>query len=187
MPAIFTGYTLDCKDSFGGIKTVRLATLDVIDSIIEVDGYLINIALKTGGNFFEFQQVKSVSNFSSLGALDRKTGLNSYSEALNLSFNKMSVATSAMLQKLIKNTLVGVVEDRNGEAFLLGRENGLKITGGSMYSGKASGDKNGYDIQLTGIEKKISHISPVFIRNVFYPSVSTYTRKFENTFTIEFE
>jgi len=46
-----------------------------------------------------------------------------------------------------------VVEDYNGNAYLVGRENGADVTGGTIVSGAAMGDLSGYTIAFNAMER----------------------------------
>jgi len=48
---------------------------------------------------------------------------------------------------------VVVVEDNNGNAWVMGLEHGAEVTGGSIVTGAAFGDLTGYNITLTGQER----------------------------------
>lgn len=162
--AIIAGYTIDCnKNNVGGLKVVRIASKCDIDTITEVAGIITAIAMKPTKKFYEFQLVKSTSNFTLTPTVNAQNGTAYYAEALTLVFNKISAATSAIVDSLVKSGMVAIVEDKNGEVMLLGRTLGLDVSGGSITSGTASGDRNGYDVQLAGEEPKISHVDPTII------------------------
>ena len=46
-----------------------------------------------------------------------------------------------------------VVEDYNGNAYLVGREHGADVTGGTIASGAAMGDMSGYTLTFNAIER----------------------------------
>ena len=48
---------------------------------------------------------------------------------------------------------VVVVEDNNGNAWVMGLEHGSEVTGGSIVTGSAFGDLTGYNITLTANER----------------------------------
>jgi len=70
-------------------------------------------------------------------------------QTLTIVLNKMQAATSQEIKLLAMNRLIAVVEDRNSKYWLLGETNGLMREGGKGGSGKAFGDRNGYEITLT--------------------------------------
>ena len=46
-----------------------------------------------------------------------------------------------------------IVEDYNGNAYLVGREHGADVTGGSIASGAAMGDMSGYSLTFNAMER----------------------------------
>ena len=48
--------------------------------------------------------------------------------------------------------LSAIVKDQRGEYWLLGFQNGIRVSAGAMNTGKAFGDLNGVTITLTGKE-----------------------------------
>lgn len=165
MPSAITGgYVADCnKNNVGGLKVVKIASKCDIETITELNGVITAIDMVTGSKFYEFQLVKSTSNFSLAPTSNAQNGTAFYAEALSLVFNKMKSTTSALVDSLVKSSIVAIVEDKNGEAFLLGRTLGLDLSGGTIGSGTASGDRNGYELQFSGEEAKISHVDPTII------------------------
>jgi len=57
------------------------------------------------------------------------------------------------LRLLGLNRLMAIVTDRNGKYWLLGRSNGLDVSGGTSQTGTAFGDRNGYEMTFTGMEE----------------------------------
>ena len=47
-----------------------------------------------------------------------------------------------------------VVEDYNGNAFLMGLDHGADVSGGTIVTGAAMGDLSGYTLTLSGMETK---------------------------------
>lgn len=162
--AIEEGYEIDCnKDSLGGLIRVRMAAKNDIESITETDKIVTAIVMKTGKRFYNFALVKSTSNFLTTITSTPANGSVFYAESLSLVFNKLKAATSKIVDNLARASVVAIVEDRNGEVILLGRENGLDVSGGTAGSGTAGGDRSGYELQFAGEEKIISHVDPVIV------------------------
>ena len=53
---------------------------------------------------------------------------------------------------LLKNRLTVIVQDVNDNYFAMGHTTGAEATGGTVGTGTAKGDFNGYQIQLTAEE-----------------------------------
>lgn len=185
MSAISSGYSIDFRnDSIGGLRLVRLAAFEDVEYIEDL-GEVVNLGLKNDKQFYTFQLYKNVSSFTTGPNKDKKKGLVPYNESLNLIFNKMKKESSALVSQLLKSSVIAIVEDKTGNFILLGRDGGLRVDNTTAGSGTSSGDRNGYEVRLTGTAKKISHVWQQFITDAFYPD--QYTRIFENQFATQFE
>jgi hypothetical protein len=170
--AISSGYTIDCnKDSLGGLKVIYIAERKSIEGYTETAGIVTAITLATGKQFYKFELVKSSSSFTITPTANVGNGTLFFAESVQLVMNKLKSSTSALVESLAKASLVMIAEDRNGEVFLLGRENGLDISGGTIGSGTAGGDRSGYDLPFSGEEAKISHVDPTIIAGLLVPAV----------------
>lgn len=173
MPCGFTaGYAQDCnKDSIGGLARIRIAPFKDVVSVTETAGVITAITLATGKQFYDFQLTKNTSNFSITPTPNVQNGTTFYAEAVTFVMNKMKATTSALVDSLAKSSLVMLVEDKNGETMLLGRSNGLDMSGGTVGSGTASGDRSGYELQFAGEEPVISHVDPTIVAALLVPAV----------------
>lgn len=172
MSAITSGYTLDCnaKDNVGGLAEVLLANKCDVDTITVLDGVVTAITMKTAKQFYKFQLTKATSGFTLTPTANAQNGTSFFAESLTLIINKMKSATSKIFNGLVQGTFVAIAKDRNGEYVMLGKENGLDVTGGTAGSGTASADRNGYEGQFTGEEKEITHVDPTIIAGLLTPA-----------------
>ena len=75
-----------------------------------------------------------------------------YTQVLSLVLNKLVAADITEVQNLAKGRLAIVVQDNNDNYFVLGHTRGAELTGGSIATGTALGDLNGYTLEFTGEE-----------------------------------
>jgi hypothetical protein len=75
-----------------------------------------------------------------------------YTQVLSLVLNKPVAADITEIQNLAKGRLAIVVQDNNDNYFVLGHTRGAELTGGSIATGTALGDLNGYTLEFTGEE-----------------------------------
>jgi len=62
------------------------------------------------------------------------------------------VAVRNEIKLLAQNTLIAVAKDNNGKYWLVGRQNGIDLTTGTMGTGTAFGDRSGFDLTFAGSE-----------------------------------
>lgn len=144
--ALTQGYSLSCRDSAGGIKSVYFIEFDNVSGVTESAGTATAIAKANGGRFWKYNLQKGTGSFEESYSDDSNNGTSFHTHTLNIVLNKMQAATSQEIKLLAQNRLLAVVEDRNSKYWLLGKENGLERTGGKAGSGTAFGDRNGYEL-----------------------------------------
>lgn len=154
--ALTQSYTLDCKDSIGGLKAVWFAAVEDIASWTGSAGTYTAVTMDSGKYFWKYDLVKESSNFAEAVNTNVQNGTVFYAQTLEIILNKLQVNTRNEILLLAKNRLVALVQDNNGKTWVLGEVNGLDLTGGGSATGTAFGDRNGYTLTFTGNEKEMA-------------------------------
>lgn len=164
MPCQLTqGYLYDCKDNVGGIKKVWIASRDDVDQITETAGVVTAITMASN-QFYLYDLVRESSNFAEAVNTNVQNGTIFFAQTCEIILNKMQVNTRNEIILLAQNRLCVIVEDNNGRYWLLGRKNGVDLTGGGSGSGTAYGDRNGYTLTFTGSEQELApNVDPAVI------------------------
>lgn len=154
--ALTQGYTLDCKDSVGGIKAVWFIASDDVSAITEASG-IVSAITKSGGKvFYKYELVKNTGSLTETVTASVENGTVFYAQELSIVLNKMQANTRNEILLLAKNNLLAVVQDSNNKYWLLGKDNGIDITGGTAATGTAQGDRNGYTLTFSGGEPALA-------------------------------
>lgn len=154
--ALTQGYTLDCKDSIGGIKAVWFIATGDVSSVAEASGVVTAITKASGKVFYKYQLVKNSSSLTENVNANVQNGTVFYAQELSIILNKLQANTRNEILLLAKNNLLAVVEDANGKYWLLGKQNGIDLTGGNGATGTAQGDRSGYTLTFSGSEKELA-------------------------------
>lgn len=146
------GFTVDCRDSVGGIETFYIGSLDEIASVTASAGVVT--AIDTGsGAFYEYEVRKQTSNATETYTADDSNGTLFHEQEVTVQLSKMDATKRNEIFLLGKNRVMIIAKDRNGKYFLYGKKNGLTL-GGSSQTGTAMGDLNGYTLTFTGAEEE---------------------------------
>ena len=157
MPCALTqGYTLDCKDSLGGIKAVWMIESGNVTAVTEASGVVSSITKASGKVFRKYELVKSTGSLTETITASVENGTVFYAQELSIVLNKLQANTRNEILLLAQNTLMVVVQDANDKYWLLGRTQGCDVTGGTAATGTATGDRNGYTLTITGAEKQLA-------------------------------
>jgi len=144
---------LGCRDSIGGISLAYIGNFNANQ------GYILNgtneITGITGSgtvSYYTFEQEMETGSFTQEGAFSTENGTIFFTQNLGLTFQKNDAALRNTLLVLSQANLSVIVKDQRGEYWLMGYQNGVRVTAGAMNTGKAYGDLNGVTITLTGKE-----------------------------------
>lgn len=152
--ALTQGFTLDCKDAIGGIKSVRFASLSDWESL---DPAYSTGAVTFGSAsavFHKYELDKEESSFNDDPTAGSNKGTLYYTPAITFILSKLDVAKRNEIQLLCRNRVVAIVETREASPtyWAIGVTNGLDFSTGTGGSGTAAADLNGYTMTFTGME-----------------------------------
>ena len=154
--ALTSNYTLDCRDSVGGLVEIYFIEEGNVESITEASGVVTAITKASGKVFRKYEQDQDTAFFvENLNSNVQNSSL-FYQQELTIVCNKMQTATRNELLLLNKNRLIAVAKDANGAYWLLGKTRFLHATAGNSGSGTASGDRNGYTFTYTALEPSLA-------------------------------
>jgi len=140
-----------CKDSVGGIKAVYFA--DFGDLTIAYDGTDTDVIDDLGAVTVFKYELKGNSTFEQTITSSRENGTTFFEQALNLTLKKLTVQDHKELKLMSYGRPHIVVQDYNGNAFLMGAEHGCDVTGGTIATGAAMGDMSGYTLTFSAMEQ----------------------------------
>lgn len=144
-----TGRKVPCKNAVGGIKNVYFSDYDSLGDITETSGEIT--AFGGTPEFFKFE-VKGNSSLETTINSSRENGTTFYESTLNLTLTLQDKATQEEIKLISAARPHVVVEDYNGNFFLMGLEHGADVNGGSIVTGAAMGDLTGYTLTLLAQE-----------------------------------
>ena len=154
--ALTSNYTLDCRDSIGGLVEIYFIEEGNVESITEASGVVTAITKASGKVFRKYEQDQDTAFFVENLNSNVQNGSQFYQQELTIVCNKMQTATRNELLLLNKNRLIAVAKDANGAYWLLGKTRFLHATAGNSGSGTASGDRNGYTFTYTALEPSLA-------------------------------
>ena len=154
--ALTQGYTLDCRDSLGGITEVYFIASSDITSSTEASGVITALTKDTGKRFYKYELTKGTSVLTENVNSNVQNGTLYYTPELTIILNKLQANTRNEILLLAKNLLVAVAKDNNGKYWYLGKTRGIDLTAGSATSGTADADRSGYTLTFAGSEPELA-------------------------------
>ncbi len=155
--AITKGRGVGCKTAFAGINNIYI--LDFSDTIAALGDSSGTITLPTDNSaeFFKFEVQGALSSLETAVTSSRDNGTTFYESTLNITFQNLDVATQEELKLLNRGRAHYVVElfqdgAGNTKRLLLGRDNGCEVTSGTIVTGAAPGDLQGFTLTVVATE-----------------------------------
>jgi hypothetical protein len=150
MPCLMsTGRKLACKDAVGGIQKVFFADYGTLGTATITAG-LVTAFSGTTYTLFQYD-VKSASGLEQTITSSNDNGTTFFEQTLTLVLTKLDAATQVELAKVIATRPHVFVQDNNGNYLAVGMTRGCDVNG-TISTGVALGDLNGYSLTITGQE-----------------------------------
>lgn len=153
---VSAGRELPCKAGFGGIKSAYFFDLDGLNGTdnappIYQDGVITALATGASPTVYEYD-VKNTSSLETAINSSRETGTTFYEQTLSLTLTYLDPPTQEQIKLLAWGRPSVAVEDYYGNMFIVGLENGVEMTGGTIGTGTQPGDLSGFTMTLVGQE-----------------------------------
>ncbi len=145
-----------CKDSIGGLAGVYFFQQYTTGSFTQTAGSAQADPLLTGipsGSILYYYQLKGTSAYTETVNTSRENGTTFFSQELTLNLKKLTNEMTTQLKLMAYGRPQIIVATMNGEAFLVGKEEGADLTAGTIQTGAGMGDLFGYSVTMTGQEK----------------------------------
>ena len=152
--AIVSGYTIDCRESVGGIDAVFFAEFGNV-TILDASGIVTGITKVTGKKFYKFEiptKSSAVASSNPMGSIENGTLF--FEQTLDFPINKRDATTRNIITTLSKNKIVAVTLDKDGTYRMYGKQFGMYLGGSTGTSGAAAGDAQGYVLKFEATEKE---------------------------------
>ena len=161
--ALTKGRGLDCNRISGGVKFIYFGVLDQFTAPIETVGLPVTAGevtdLEMGANdLYRYTMPLGVASITDTIVGSRENGTIYYTPTAQVLFNRLSKEDQNQV-KLLGATKVVVFAQLNQQTtagtdiiVAMGVVNGMELNAGTIDSGAAWGDKNGYTLTFDGME-----------------------------------
>jgi uncharacterized protein GlcG (DUF336 family) len=147
---ISLGYNEPCKDSVAGLTAVYFMNFNTGSFVLNATDVVT--AFPSGSTVYKYE-LKGTNGYTETVNTSRDNGTTFFSQELSLQLKKLTAEATKELKLLAYSRPKIVVADRNGNAFLVGKNEGADMTAGTITTGTAYGDLSGYTMVFTGQEQ----------------------------------
>lgn len=154
--ALTTGFTLDCRNSNGGIEAVYFTEIANKATLTSASGLVSALTLSTGKQFFKYELRKKTSVFEQNIQVNNENGTVFYEQTLSVKLDKLEITKRNEILLLAQNNLMVIIKDNNGVYWLMGETRGALLNGGKGSTGTAYGDMSGFELTFMGEEPELA-------------------------------
>ena len=139
-----------CKDQIGGLNAIYFVNFGDMGVLSVTDETVTGISAATPDAYK--YDLRGNSNFEQSLTSSRENGTTFAEQTLTVSLKKQDSATHKEVKLLAYGRPQIIIEDNNGNRFLMGEEFGAEMTASSS-TGSGMGDKSGYELSFVASEK----------------------------------
>jgi len=151
------GRGLDCNRISGGIKFVYFAVYDQVTSIPQTSGEITDIEMGSSV-LYRYTMPMGVASLTDTIVGSRENGTIYYTPTLSVILNRLTKEDQNQIKLLGATRTICFAQLNeqlaNGHDVIvgMGMVNGMELNAGTMDSGAAWGDRNGYTLTFDGME-----------------------------------
>jgi hypothetical protein len=145
---------ISCKNAVSGLKAIYLANYDnygFITSSTTVGQVLTDLGALT--EVFKYELKNSANSIQEDMTSNRDNGTTFFQQVVNFTLTKVSKEMAFQIKMMAWGRPQIFVETMGGDFILLGKENGLEISGNAQVGGTMD-SLNGYVLTGTGMERE---------------------------------
>lgn len=158
--ALGMDYALGCNNSKGGMRRMYIIELENLGAITAAVGAVTAITNPTAKKWRKYELVRATANADADLQVNPENGSSHVVETISIVLNTVSAAVSNELKAVAGNRLAIIVVDRNNNGWLYGKDYGMTAKTVKAMTGKAGGDRNGYEAQFEGDEDELPWYVP---------------------------
>lgn len=153
---IINSIPLECRNNIGGIQAVFISNHSDNFYFFPAAGLIpiISFSPSTENTFYTFSQNIETASYEENIQESYENGTSYFIQKLSIKLYKLSASTNEMINSLGKGLYDIIFLDNNGNYFLPGAFNQMRVVESSVSSGKMMGDLSGATIVFEGKEKK---------------------------------
>lgn len=148
--AITGGYTIECRESVGGIQTLWVLEKSKMTAYAESSGTLSSIT--TTNDFWKIEVPRGTAFASNSITASQENGTFFYTHEINFPVNSRSASVRNLINVLAKNKCVFVTLEGDGVYRMYGASFGLFLDSAESGSGTSLADRNGSMLKFSSQE-----------------------------------
>ena len=139
-----------CKDALGGIKRIFIGEWSEGIWNAPVAGEIDDASAAL--TVYTYDMTRGSGSLTQTVTSSIEAGTVFFDQVLSVTFNKLATEDIVEISNITKGRMAVVVQDTNDNYFVVGNKNGVEVSGGTVQTGTAAGDQNGFTLELSAQE-----------------------------------
>jgi hypothetical protein len=168
--AITGGYVIQCRDAVGGVEIVYLIENSALYDasgisrvLTDGSGTVSAMTKATNKRFWKFEVPRATAMATNGITASQEMGTLYYTHEVSFPINTRNATIRNIVTTLAKNRLTFVLKEGDNTYRMYGKEFGLFLDSTEAGSGTALGDRNGYMLKFSSMEREDFLIVPASI------------------------
>jgi len=156
---IIAGRTEQCKDAVSGLHAIYMVNYGDVDfpalnqyGTNDNTDQIVAVQTTTAFSIYKFE-LKGANSFEQAINSSRENGTTFFEQTLTVQLKRKDVKSTKNVKLISYGRPRIIVHARGDQFFLMGLDQGCDVSAGSISSGSALGDFNGYSLTFTGMEE----------------------------------
>lgn len=143
------GIGLDCNPVLAGIKNLYLGYFDEFKVTYSAETMTATISAATDdAKIYPYQITVNTGGLTSTLTKNDQNGTRYYTNAISAQFTRLEADKHLEVQAMAAEALIAIVEDNNGECWLVGADSYATGVSATAQTGSSFDDLNGYNVEL---------------------------------------
>lgn len=151
-----SGFTLDCKEAIGGIKSIHLISWNA--SKFTVASGIVTATTVVSGDVYTYELPKGTGSMTNTTNVSVENGTSFNQTDIAFKLRRLSTSKRNEMKLLAQGRCYCIVKTNNDEYWLAGKDLGCDVTAMVANTGTAMGDSTGYEVTLTAMEAEAPYI-----------------------------
>lgn len=152
---ISIGRALKCHDIVGGINNIYFVPYGTMGTVT-LDSYNRITSVSNQPNAYQFEVTRDCDLTQAVTS-NVLNGSTYVEQTLRATLKQLDYITDDVIMKLAYSKPHIIIEDMNGNLYMLGYENGNDMTTTNVVTGRAMGDLAGYQMTFVSNEKRLAN------------------------------
>lgn len=143
-----------CRDNIPGLKRLFIGNYDEVTGYDVLNGVITGVTQSGSTLFYEYKVNLNSSSLAQTPTVSVENGVAYWTMVVTAIFGKLDASKRNLAKIMAQGNVIIVAEDNNGIYWGIGFSRPAYLSGGSLGTGTAGTDANGWSAEFTSMEQE---------------------------------